>query len=363
MRGQGGLSEDTGGVKGATLRGHFIRGLDDTPDNLLFRHIFLDTAELARIVMDMPEVDPDRVCATGASQGGGLTIACAALEPRIRRAFPIYPFLSDYRRVWEMDLAKLAYEELAWYFRSFDPLHAREEEVFTRLGYIDVQHLAPRITAEVRMAVGLMDEICPAPSQFAAYNRVSCPKDLSATPFRARVPPRVEDLVYDFFAGVSNRERQASLPVQPYLFVAPALLVIGLFVLYPVFDLFYLSLCKANILGRTRFIGLDNFLALLTSLDFANSVRATVVFMVVVVIAQTALALGVALLVESEARSIGAVRTIFFIPVVIPFVVASFLWKFIYDPDVGLINSVLQYCTSRARASWPTPPRRWAASS
>ncbi len=104
-RGQGGLSEDTGGVKGTTLRGHIIRGLDDTPDNLLFRHVFLDTAELARIVMDMPDVDPDRVGATGGSQGGGLTIACAALEPRVRRAFPVFPFLSDYLRVWEMDLA------------------------------------------------------------------------------------------------------------------------------------------------------------------------------------------------------------------------------------------------------------------
>jgi len=131
--------------------------------------------------------------------------------------------------------------------------------------------------------------------------------------------------------------------LQPYLFVAPALVVIGIFVLYPVFDLFYLSLCKANILGRTRFIGLDNFLALLTSLDFANSVRATVVFMVVVVIVQTGLALVVALLVESESKAMGALRTTYFIPVVIPFVVASFLWKFIYDPDVGLINSVLQW--------------------
>ncbi|HUI69468.1 MAG TPA: alpha/beta fold hydrolase, partial [Spirochaetia bacterium] len=112
VRGQGGLSEDSGRVRGTTLKGHFIRGLDDAPDNMLFRHIFLDTAELARIVMQMPDVDPDRIYATGASQGGGLTIACAALEPRVSRAFPIYPFLSDYRRVWELDLAKFAYEEL-----------------------------------------------------------------------------------------------------------------------------------------------------------------------------------------------------------------------------------------------------------
>src|SRR3569833_11627 len=84
VRGQGGLSEDAGGVKGNTLRGHIIRGLADEPDRLLFRQIYLDTAQLARVVMAMPEVDPDRVGATGGSQGGGLTLACAALEPRIK---------------------------------------------------------------------------------------------------------------------------------------------------------------------------------------------------------------------------------------------------------------------------------------
>ena len=51
-RGQGGFSEDTGGVKGTTQNGQIIRGLDDCPENLLFRHIFLDTAELADIVMN-----------------------------------------------------------------------------------------------------------------------------------------------------------------------------------------------------------------------------------------------------------------------------------------------------------------------
>jgi cephalosporin-C deacetylase len=70
-RGQGGLSEDKGGVLGNTLRGHIIRGLDDAPEKLLYRQIFLDTAELARIVMAMPEVDERRVGALGGSQGGG----------------------------------------------------------------------------------------------------------------------------------------------------------------------------------------------------------------------------------------------------------------------------------------------------
>src|SRR5436190_9091265 len=125
-RGQGGLSEDTGGVKGNTLRGHIIRGLDDSPEKLLFRQIYLDTAQLAHIVMQMPEVDESRVGATGGSQGGGLTLACAALVPRIKRAAPVFPFLCDYQRVWEMDLAVGAYEELRTFFHMFDPRHERE---------------------------------------------------------------------------------------------------------------------------------------------------------------------------------------------------------------------------------------------
>jgi cephalosporin-C deacetylase len=51
-RGQGGMSEDVGGVRGNTHHGHIIRGLDDAPDKLLFRDIFLDTAQLAGIVMN-----------------------------------------------------------------------------------------------------------------------------------------------------------------------------------------------------------------------------------------------------------------------------------------------------------------------
>ncbi len=181
-RGQGGLSEDKGGVLGNTLHGHIIRGLDGAPEDLLFRQIFLDAAQLARIVMDMPDVDANRVGATGGSQGGGLSLACAALEPGIRRVAPVFPFLCDYRRVWGMDLAKGAYAELQEYFRRFDPLHQREEEAFTKLGYIDVQHLVPRIRGEVFMAVGLMDQVCPPSTQFAAYNKITAPKSLAIYP-------------------------------------------------------------------------------------------------------------------------------------------------------------------------------------
>jgi cephalosporin-C deacetylase len=202
-RGQGGLSEDVGGVKGNTQRGHIIRGLDDAPEKLLFRQIFLDTAQLARIVMGMPEVDEDRVGATGGSQGGGLTLACAALEPNIKKAAPIFPFLCDYRRVWEMDLAVAAYEELRTFFRQFDPLHQREDEIFTRLGYIDNQHLASRIRAEVLMPVGLMDTVCPPSTQFAAYNKINSPKQLLLYPdYGHEGLPGCTDRIFDFLSDL-----------------------------------------------------------------------------------------------------------------------------------------------------------------
>lgn len=198
-RGQGGLSEDVGAVKGWTLRGHIVRGLDDSPDKLLYRQIFLDTAQLARIVMQMPSVDPARVGATGGSQGGALTLACAALEPRIKLVAPVYPFLCDYQRVWQLELARDAYVELEEFFRRFDPLHQREVEIFTKLGYVDVQNLAPRIHGEVMMSVGLMDRICPPSTQFAAYNKIVSNKSLRVYPdFGHENLPGNADAIFEF---------------------------------------------------------------------------------------------------------------------------------------------------------------------
>ena len=203
-RGQGGLSQDVGGVRGNTHNGHIIRGLDeDSPAKLLFRGIYLDTAQLARIVMGLPEVDPERVGATGGSQGGGLTLACASLDPRVKRAAPVVPFLCDYQRVWEMDLAKDAYNELRTYFRMFDPRHEREADVFRKLGYIDCQHLAKRIRGEILFGTGLMDQICPPSTQFAAYNKITSKKDMVLYPdFGHEGLPGMGDRIVAFMRGL-----------------------------------------------------------------------------------------------------------------------------------------------------------------
>ncbi len=204
-RGQSGRSQDIGGTLGMTCSGQFIRGVDGPAEDMLFVQIFLDTALLARIVMGMDQVDETRVGARGGSQGGGLTLACASLVPQIRRAAPDFPFLSDYKRVWDMDLANNAYEELRAYFRAADPRHEREHEVFEKLGYIDIQNLTKRIRAEVLMGVGLMDTICPPSTQFADYNKITSPKRYILYPDYGHEDLRGHrDMVFEFFQGLKN---------------------------------------------------------------------------------------------------------------------------------------------------------------
>lgn len=202
-RGQGGYSEDVGGVPGNTLNGHIIRGLaSDNPKDLLFRSVFLDCAQLVYIVQEFEEVDKTNMFIMGGSQGGALTYATAALCPQIKAACALYPFLSDYKRVWEMDMAERAYRELKDYFRRYDPRHEREEEIFYKLGYIDIQNLAPRIKGKMLMLTGLMDDVCPPSTQFAAFNKVTAEKKVIFYPdFGHEGLPDSNELALEWFAN------------------------------------------------------------------------------------------------------------------------------------------------------------------
>ncbi|HCE46463.1 MAG TPA: acetylesterase [Lentisphaeria bacterium] len=180
-RGQGGTSEDVSAVTGSTFHGHIIRGIE-SPEKLLMKSVFLDTAQLARIVMDFDEIDARKVASNGGSQGGALSVVCASLEPRISCCVSCFPFLSDYKRVWDMDCSG-AYSEIRdWWFRKYDPLHEREDEFFNTLGYIDIQNLSPRIKGSVLMSVGLRDQVCPPSTVYAAFNKIKAKKKIMVYP-------------------------------------------------------------------------------------------------------------------------------------------------------------------------------------
>jgi cephalosporin-C deacetylase len=199
-RGQGGQSEDVGDRHQATFGGHIIRGLNEGAESLLYRSIFTDAARSIEVMSGLPGVDQTRLGVFGQSQGGALALVAAALVPRVAAAAVAYPFLCDYRRVWDLELVENAYGEIREWLRRYDPRHERIDETFERLGYIDVQHLASRIQASVLMFTGLSDRICPPSTQFAAYNKITAPKSVSFYPDFGHEPylPGMYDAALDF---------------------------------------------------------------------------------------------------------------------------------------------------------------------
>lgn len=200
VRGQAGLSQDNGIINNSTVHGHIVRGIDEESiDSIFYRNVFLDTVQLARIVANMDFVDEKNINVAGFSQGGALALACTALSAIINKSAIASPFLSDYKRVWELELGGLSYDEIRSYFKLRDPLHEREDKFFNKLGYIDVQNLAPMVKNEVRYYTGLMDNICPPSTQFASYNKITAKKTMKVYPdFSHVVLPYMWDDIYSF---------------------------------------------------------------------------------------------------------------------------------------------------------------------
>ena len=179
VRGQGGTSIDNGIYKGNTQSGHIIRGVEsDNPDDLFYRNVYLDTAQCIRILKSMDFIDENNIFATGASQGGALTVACASLVPDLKGIAPVYPFLCDFRGIYQNNFNCDSYEEFTWFFRQRDPMHLKEDEFFERLGYIDLKNHTKNIKCNVLWTTALKDNVCPPFSQMAAYNKITSEKNV-----------------------------------------------------------------------------------------------------------------------------------------------------------------------------------------
>ncbi len=176
--GQGGRSTDTGCYQGTTVSGHLIAGLDGPAEDMYYVRLYQNIRLLGRMVRELPGIDLSRVYVNGASQGGGLGIVCCALNPElIDRAAILYPFLSDFQKVWEMGADEIAYEGLRYYTRWFNADGSHTERMFRQLGYIDVHNFASRVRCRVLFGTGLCDQICPPATQMAVWNLLTCPKE------------------------------------------------------------------------------------------------------------------------------------------------------------------------------------------
>ncbi|MGB3615581.1 MAG: sugar ABC transporter permease [Elainellaceae cyanobacterium] len=144
----------------------------------------------------------------------------------------------------------------------------------------------------------------------------------------------------------------------PYLFLAPALSVLALTVIYPSLQAVVLSFTQFNydITQPPRWVGLANFERLVTDLVFWQTLGNTLLYLVVVVPILVLLPLGLAILVNRSLPGIHWFRAAYYAPVVISMVVAGIAWRWLYAEN-GLLNQVLQWLQlSQSGIPWLTSP-------
>jgi multiple sugar transport system permease protein len=125
-------------------------------------------------------------------------------------------------------------------------------------------------------------------------------------------------------------------------FIFPALLLLSLVTVYPIFFVFYLSLHrKLLIFDISRFVGLENYLFLLGDNRFWNALKNTLYFTAVSVSLELILGLLIAILLQRSFRLKGLVRALVLIPWAIPTVVSAKMWEWIYNTDFGILNYIV----------------------
>ncbi len=183
-RGQGGTwsTGDTPDLEGSASTGQYpgfvTRGIERR-ETYYYRRLITDAVLAVDAISTHPSVDAGRLVVTGQSQGGGLALAVAGLSAAVRAAMIDVPFMCHWRRATEITDA-YPYREIRHYLSvkrdDVDP-------VFATLAYFDGVNFAARATAPALFSVGLMDDICPPSTVFAAFNHYTGPRSIRVWPY------------------------------------------------------------------------------------------------------------------------------------------------------------------------------------
>lgn len=130
------------------------------------------------------------------------------------------------------------------------------------------------------------------------------------------------------------------------LFITPWIFGFLVFTLYPIISSLYYSLCNYSVIKDPVFIGLENYKNLLHDQVFLKTVANTLYMICFGVPITTIIAVGVSVMLNNKALSsayTGVIRVLFFLPTLIPTVVACLLWIWVMQPDSGIVNQLLGY--------------------
>ena len=172
-RGQGGGwrsgdTPDPGDTGEPGSRGFVTRGLSDPSDHYYSR-LFVDAARAVDATKAIDSVADRRVVVSGGSQGGALALAAASISQQASLVLADVPFLSDFRRAVAIT-DSVPYSEIRQYCATYPD---RVGSVFRTLSYFDVVNHAKRVAAPSLFSVGLMDEVTPPSTVFAAFNSLA----------------------------------------------------------------------------------------------------------------------------------------------------------------------------------------------
>jgi cephalosporin-C deacetylase len=154
------------------------RGIAD-PRGYYFTRLYVDAVRAVDAARAHPVAAGRALVTAGGSQGGALALAAGQLAGGVAGTLADVPFLSHLRRAVEITDAK-PFGELIEYCSVHSD---RVEHVFATLAYVDAVNHARRASARALFSVGLIDEITPASTVFAAYNHYAASKSIEVYPF------------------------------------------------------------------------------------------------------------------------------------------------------------------------------------
>lgn len=140
-----------------------------------------------------------------------------------------------------------------------------------------------------------------------------------------------------FWINLSNSQTSAA-----WIFVFPALLGMLIFIIIPIFFSFGLSFAKWDLLNPIQFVGLDNYKEIFTEPLFGKILLNTVVFALATSFFGVIIPLILAAIMNSKIRGTDFFKTAYFLPFITPMIVIGIVWEWIFDPNIGLLNKVLQ---------------------
>jgi cephalosporin-C deacetylase len=182
-RGQGGGwrgadTPDVGATGAPGARGFLTSGLE-APERHYYTRLFVDASRALAVPSEIPQLEGRRVVATGTSQGGGLALAAANLHGGVAAVAADVPFLCNFRRAVAVT-DSTPYSEISDYCRLYP---ARVDQVFATLSYFDAVNHGRRLQVPALFSAGLVDEITPPSTVFAAFNHYAGDKVIEVYEF------------------------------------------------------------------------------------------------------------------------------------------------------------------------------------